>query len=58
MLKSPCPLADVYKDWEKKETGYMDDIWTTVEERAGAEAQKQKREKFQESPAKKCQEVI
>ena len=48
MLKSPCPLADVYKDWEKKETGYMDEIWTTVEERAQKEAQKQQREKSQE----------
>ena len=34
LLKSPCPLADVFKDWEKKETGYMEDIWATVESRA------------------------
>ena len=34
LLKSPCPLADVFKDWEKKETGHMDDIWETVESRA------------------------
>jgi len=34
MLKASCPLADVFKDWEKKETGYMDDIWTAVEKRA------------------------
>ena len=36
LLKSPCPLADVFKDWEKKETGHMDDIWETVEARANA----------------------
>lgn len=41
LLKSPSPLSDIFKDWEKKETGYMDDIWQTVEDRAQAEAQKQ-----------------
>lgn len=34
MLESPCPLSDVFKDWEKKETGYMEDIWATLESRA------------------------
>ena len=34
LLKSPCPLADVFKDWEKRETGHMDDIWDTIEARA------------------------
>lgn len=41
LLKSPSPLSDIFKDWEKKETGYMDDIWQTVEGRAQAEVQKQ-----------------
>lgn len=41
LLKSPSPLSDIFKDWEKKETGYMDDIWATVEERAETEAAKQ-----------------
>lgn len=41
LLKSPSPLSDIFKDWEKKETGYMDDIWQTVEDCAQAEAQKQ-----------------
>ncbi len=27
LLKSPSSLADVFKDWEHKETGYMEDIW-------------------------------
>lgn len=34
LLKSSCPLADVFKDWEKRETGHMDDVWETVEARA------------------------
>lgn len=41
LLKSPSPLSDIFKDWEKKETGYMEDIGQTVEDRAQAEAQKQ-----------------
>ena len=43
LLKSPSPLADVFKDWEHKETGYMEDIWQTVEDRAKSEVQKQKK---------------
>ena len=43
MLKSPSPLADVFKDWEQKETGYMEDIWRTMENRAMAETQKQQK---------------
>lgn len=34
LLKSPCPLADVFKDFEKRETDHMSDIWDTVECRA------------------------
>lgn len=48
MLKSPCPLADVFKDWEEKDTGYMDDIWQTVEDRAKAEVQKQQKKEQKE----------
>lgn len=36
LLKSPCPLGDVYKDFEKRETDHMDDIHDTVESRANA----------------------
>lgn len=43
LLKSPSPLADVFTDWEHKETGYMDDIWQTVEERAKTEIAKQRK---------------
>lgn len=35
LLKSPCPLADVYKDWEKRDsTDHMEDILDTIEARA------------------------
>lgn len=36
LLKLPCPLADVLKDFEKCETDHMSDIWDTVETRANA----------------------
>lgn len=48
LLRSSSPLADVYKDWEKKETDYMENIWQTVEERAGKEMQKQARKQDKE----------
>ena len=50
LLVSPSPLADVFKDWEDKETGYMDDIWQTVEDRAKAEADKQQHLKSKQTP--------
>ena len=34
LLKSPSPLGDVFKDWEKRETGHMENIRDTVESRA------------------------
>ena len=36
LLKSPCPLGDVFKDFERRETSHMDDIRDTVECRANA----------------------
>lgn len=36
LLKSPCPLADVFKDFEKRESDYMDNIRDTIECRANA----------------------
>lgn len=36
LLKSPCPLGDVFKDFEKRETDHMDDIHDTVESCANA----------------------
>ena len=34
LLKSPSPLADVYRYFEKLETGYMDVIRDSIENRA------------------------
>ncbi len=30
LLKSPCPLADVFKDFEKRETDHMENIRDTI----------------------------
>ncbi len=48
LCRSASPLGDVFRAWERKETGYMDDLWQTVEEWAGTEAQKHLRGKNQE----------
>lgn len=34
LLKSPCPLGDVFKDFERRETDHMEDICDTIECRA------------------------
>ena len=46
LLKSEDMLSDVFKDFEKRETGYMEDVWETVKNRANIlmERQKQDRE--------------
>ena len=31
MLKSPCPLKDVYEEFRDRETGYMDTIRESIE---------------------------
>lgn len=31
LIKSPTPLADVFYAWEHRESGYMNEIWNTVE---------------------------
>ena len=37
LLESPRPLADVFKDWEKREAHrHMDEIWETIEAHADA----------------------
>ena len=36
LLRSPAPLDEIFKGWEQRETGYMEDIWETVEDRATA----------------------
>ena len=34
LLKSPCPLEDVFKDFEKQETDHVENIRDTIECRA------------------------
>lgn len=34
LLRSPCPVADILKDFERLETGYMDTIRDCIEGRA------------------------
>lgn len=34
LVSSPCPLADIYSEWQDWETGYMDDIRDAIESRA------------------------
>ena len=36
LLKSPCPLADVFKEFEKQETCLMENIRNAIECRANA----------------------
>ena len=41
LLKSDTPLADVYKDFSKMETGYMDTLSDVLTQRAELEAEKE-----------------
>ena len=34
LLRSPCPLEDIFQSYAKRENSYMVDIWETVEDRA------------------------
>lgn len=36
LLKSPCPLNDIFRDFEKRESDHMDNIRDTIESRANA----------------------
>ena len=43
LMKSPCPLADVFQDFEKRETDHMDVIWDCLESRADILLEEQRR---------------
>ena len=43
LMQSPCPLADVLKDFEKLETDHMEDIWNCLEARADKLLENQRR---------------
>ena len=41
LMLSPSPLADVFAEWEDRETDYMDNIWDTIQDRANEVAARQ-----------------
>ena len=43
LMKSPCPLADVFRDYEKRETDHMETIWDCLESRADLILEEQRR---------------
>lgn len=43
LMKSPCPLADIFQDFEKRETDHMDVIWDCLESRADTILEEQRR---------------
>lgn len=51
LLRSPAPLADVYREWEKRDPSYMEDIWDTLENRAN-EVIRREREKSSDRGAR------
>jgi hypothetical protein len=45
LLRSPCPLKDVYKEFNKRENDHMADIWDTMEDRANHVLQREQEKK-------------
>ena len=43
LMKSPSPLADVFRDFEKRETDHMETIWDCLESRADMLLKEQRR---------------
>lgn len=43
LMKSPSPLADVFRDFENRETDHMDVIWDCLESRADTILEEQRR---------------
>ena len=43
LMKSPSPLADVFRDFEKQETDHMETIWDCLESRADMILEEQRR---------------
>ena len=43
LIKSPCPLADVFQDFEKREADHMETIWDCLESRADMLLEEQRR---------------
>ena len=43
LMKSPSPLADVFRDFEKRETDHMETLWDCLESRADTLLEEQRR---------------
>lgn len=43
LLKSPDPLADIFREWEHRESSHMEEIWETIQARANNVILAQKR---------------
>ena len=48
LLKSPCPLSDVFRAWEKYESSHMEELWSVVENRANTVIQAAKAKSHRE----------
>ena len=48
LLKSPCPLDDVFQTWEKCESAHMEELWSVVEDRANTVIQAAKAKSHRE----------
>ena len=49
LLRSPCPLSDVYKEFQDRETEYMDTIRDSIETEADKSLQRQEKKQHRES---------
>ena len=49
LLRSPCPLSDVYKEFRDRETEHMDTIRDSIETEADKNLQRQEKKQQRES---------
>ena len=49
LLRSPCPLSDVYKEFRDRETEHMDTIRNSIETEADKSLQRQEKKQQRES---------
>ena len=49
LLRSPCPLSDVYKEFRARETEHMDTIRDSIETEADKSLQRQEKKQQRES---------
>ena len=53
LLRSPCPLSDVYKEFRDRETEHMDTIRDSIETEADKSLQRQEKKQHRETAALK-----